>query len=688
VDDLQNFIAAIDHLFSWFEGGHHRYLAPYFPLIQSSGMGKSKLLFEARKHFSSQQNTTVHHLLCVNSNTFNLYVHNKEKSRMTQLTPPVNSTENESSRFRRLLESLLPKKGKHRVILLFDESQNLIKHQALGFHVIRWWIREVHSHQVVAVFTGTSSKLMNFIEVNSTTDVSRVEKVRYYNDNDNLKKLYDPFYLIHTSGLFSTLAEADLKKYHADITFDERDEQLLLDNSKLYGRPLFSLSKTFTEEENKKIFHRVLCSKPRFCDLWILSVFGIRFQLSPSTLAIASELVSSSYALLVDYKAEAQNLALAYPPDPIVASFAASMMTETFELDNIKGISQSTWVDGAYNLLERSMACLDKGEVGEFAAAMYCLFVGDIIRERRACIFSYPLTEFFFLLLSPPQTEFPDYKGSLKKHGTAQLKILCTRRGLSRLGEKEELISRISKHDALKRTFFSSPSSAISLSLSAIQFCRSSVRTSLNAYCSPKYLKWCYGARVGIYFPTNFKAFDLMLPVRLINGSVSYFPLLISVKAYASICPSLIQGFFEEMEMSLEGDKEEGCEEKVVCPVISLLVFVGLPSDQWNKIGSLNYDEFFLTHDDITNFRNDLIGATKSKKKPTPRLMKAIAFPENDDFHIGKLLSLTSNLCEEGGRCASAPFYKTLGCSETQNSNKRKRTSQNSQPPTKKVKKK
>lgn len=45
--DLENFLRAINSLFEWFDGKKEEYFAPYLPLVQSSGTGKTKLLHEA-----------------------------------------------------------------------------------------------------------------------------------------------------------------------------------------------------------------------------------------------------------------------------------------------------------------------------------------------------------------------------------------------------------------------------------------------------------------------------------------------------------------------------------------------------------------------------------------------------------------------------------------------------------------
>jgi hypothetical protein len=52
--DLEAFRARVDDLFGWYASkkeGYGKYVAPYFPMIQSSGMGKTRLFVELRRSF-------------------------------------------------------------------------------------------------------------------------------------------------------------------------------------------------------------------------------------------------------------------------------------------------------------------------------------------------------------------------------------------------------------------------------------------------------------------------------------------------------------------------------------------------------------------------------------------------------------------------------------------------------------
>jgi hypothetical protein len=47
--DLDNFSERVNSLFEWYNDKTKVFMAPYFPVIQSSGMGKTKLLYEYKK---------------------------------------------------------------------------------------------------------------------------------------------------------------------------------------------------------------------------------------------------------------------------------------------------------------------------------------------------------------------------------------------------------------------------------------------------------------------------------------------------------------------------------------------------------------------------------------------------------------------------------------------------------------
>jgi len=111
-----------------------------------------------------------------------------------------------------------------RLVLLVDEAHHLITDDAFLFRCFRGWLcRNNHNIQVGAVFAGTSSQLANFYRETASSTVSRDSPGFYYSAGT---RLYDPFYHIHTIGIFD-----DQPPGEEDTEFKR---------SARYGRPLFA----------------------------------------------------------------------------------------------------------------------------------------------------------------------------------------------------------------------------------------------------------------------------------------------------------------------------------------------------------------------------------------------------------------------------------------------------------------
>jgi hypothetical protein len=212
--DLELFCKHVDRMFTWHEESEERkkYMAPYFPLVQSSGMGKTKLLYEYQKKSKNDIESKL--ILCQldsssdNKNDmpdkkYDIYDHN--------FFVPSGETEEVRDITTQKLAKIVQSINSKKVVLCFDESQALLESDAFSFRCIRWWLRLQHEKQVVAVFTGTTSKLANFYREAPTTRFSR-EAARYHSENG--KDLYQPFYKLSTSGIVA--------KYDTNFTSSER----------------------------------------------------------------------------------------------------------------------------------------------------------------------------------------------------------------------------------------------------------------------------------------------------------------------------------------------------------------------------------------------------------------------------------------------------------------------------------
>lgn len=163
--DLRALQERVLDMFQWFNDPtvRQRYVAPYLPLIQSSGMGKTKLLYELRQLLNSDPDSSYTTLLvlCANgelegemTETYNESVE-LEECMKREPDPFLKYREVEQE-----LEHLCRNHDNKPVVLLFDEAQNiLVGKDNYLFNCIQWWLckKNKQPQQVVAVFAGTSS---------------------------------------------------------------------------------------------------------------------------------------------------------------------------------------------------------------------------------------------------------------------------------------------------------------------------------------------------------------------------------------------------------------------------------------------------------------------------------------------------------------------------------------------------
>jgi len=158
-----------------------------------------------------------------------------------------------------------------------------------------------------------------------------------------------------------------------------------------------------------------------------------------------------------------------------------------------------------------------------------------------------------------------------------------------------------------------------SFTLSALQICWYYLSKELVEFCSEDILKWCFAARIGLYFPCNFPTFDLFLPLRHITGNkekkLTFYPILISVKTRERI--ALVQAFLDQMEEAIKSLQK---------PAIGLLFWLG------SKPKSKCAKEFVLKMEDIDRFMEK------------PSVMCKLVVINQDKYGIHKLASMTSVL--------------------------------------------
>ena len=220
--DLNAFERRIEGLFKWHDDEQecNKYNAPYFALIQSSGMGKTKLFTEYRK-LCEKGDTTCITILCVNmygseGNLASLKTYYNHNPKFEPI--PRDDVK------QKLNDIINGVTGK--IVLLFDEAQGLMKKKM--FSDIGWWLREERKNKkVVAAFAGTTAMLSNsFPPDDKPPEYSRNTQAKYKNlKNQDKQILYPPFFRLHTISCLRKQKTVREAKYPDSV---------------IYGRPMFA----------------------------------------------------------------------------------------------------------------------------------------------------------------------------------------------------------------------------------------------------------------------------------------------------------------------------------------------------------------------------------------------------------------------------------------------------------------
>ncbi len=405
--DLDRFKNQVLDLFDWYKDTNEvkHYMAPYFPLIQSSGMGKTKLMFELRKYVNQNLAPEVFckTVLCERDPSQDKNF-GEDAVYSANLVPPPGKQKQQMKDICRMLDAIVSDISAPKVILLFDESQSILDYDGFAFRCIRWWLTlKRKERQIVAVFTGTSSRLTNFYREPPETTTSRDAKSFYH---ETLTNLYEPFYMINTIGMFAWRRNPS--------SFAVNDYERAIP----YGRPLFAAmqqKESLNEEALLPIVLRMLVES-RYVESSslsaCLSILGTRLQMGQTTVDVASDLVAKGYAVLSHYDrskdAKGGVDRIYFPTDPVCARLAMCLMDGDWTLPSpggdIWGKNKLFWTRKMSEIFSTGLCLPFKGDLGELAAAFYLLSCGDVIRkriDRDYRTFSVPLSKFVQLLLNP-----------------------------------------------------------------------------------------------------------------------------------------------------------------------------------------------------------------------------------------------------------------------------------------------
>lgn len=417
--DLNRLEETVVNLFRWTETASIRkeYLAPYVAIIQSSGMGKTKLLYEFLKENHKKMNVRL--LLCTTTPA-DASTQHRDKVHEDFLIPQEPPSEESRKLFTSRLEAIVTKCNckQDKIVFLVDEAQHLVKQQQRNyeeyeegfyFRCFRNWLRtdRPDKKRIVAVFAGTTSKLTNFFVEKPSTRSSRDIPGTYYPEEGT--KLYNPFFELTTSGA----GKNDPPGTHQDVVSTE------FRNSIRFGRPLFHVMNKeglLNDDALDRIKRRlqIYISPDDKPTSW-LSVLSVRVQMGQTTYSLVSTLVALGYANMTHFHSLASEnggspiLQHCHFPDPVLARAAMEIMNQ----------DRKVWTDHARELFSMGLCTPAKGDIGEIAAALFMLFCGDELRmeiNKKLETFAVPLQEWLKKMGATPIIQVADEDCREEKH--------------------------------------------------------------------------------------------------------------------------------------------------------------------------------------------------------------------------------------------------------------------------------
>lgn len=649
--DLNEFSRRVNSLFDWHDNAtvRKKYVAPYFTLVQSSGMGKTKLLMEFRNALGKNpENSDIRCLTILCIDIFN----NDEKKRKQYFdhTLVYDPREKDIVDFvwAKLDKMLEPFQECKRLVLLFDEAQGLMngkdanRRGSLMFRAIRWWLREERKTQVVATFAGTTAKLSNFYPPDPPQEQASRNKKRNYknyqkNETDD-KKLYPPFFELNTIACFK-------EQRSFDDTIDPGFPQ-----ASVFGRPLFAYYQRHQELTNEKLKQfacRLVLSVNEYENnlLSCYSVLGSRVQMgNVNSFDALSSLVASGYSCLVEFQngdpgAVSTTVArLAFMPDPLCATLAMKYMVarEWKEL-GFSGKPGTFWVNQAARAFSSRLCLPEKGDVGEIFVALYVLLCGDILRSNHDTemnSFSVPLDIWFRLVKNggnPVSAPAGEPMSSTLASQTIEFVSGVMTRGQSKhlqnMGHAKKNLSKCS--------------------VSFVQVCRNDYRA--DSFCEENVLKHMYFSGVANYAYRNCKAIDIAASIAVVQElQTSYHPLLISVKNWSVVTKGDVIGWVASLSAFLmEMREKQDAPASAVC----LVILLGCSDPPDMEGDSLNSDSLLPF--------------------PVGDVYRLVIVPQTDAFGVSKAISELGTVTEKSEIYSSHGF---LGREKTADSLLRKKS--------------
>ena len=469
-----------------------------------------------------------------------------------------------------LITKFSPKRMKTFHVFLFDEAQKLLEthyeFEGFLFRTIRTWLRTKRENTtVIAVFSGTSSGIMNYtIQTDLLKDGGLVKDASSRDAEDEKRyprgsKTFDPFFTL------STMAVLKPNERKSNQSGHETDYE----KSICYGRPLFAKmnEKGVLEKKSEIILKRLLLHTGEKEFEWTnytmswLSVIATRVQMGSTNVNVVSHLVARGYANLTGVTSN--NATFVYMPDPVCARLAMCMMDKEWKSQTKKfeGKSKNWWSERVKTLYSTELCIPSKGDLGEVLTALYFLFCGDVCRkiiDETYRTFSVPLGDWIDFLTSEKADATIEKQSSIGPSSTKRQKRITStplpptnveknRRTSKRIknvneerrkqqlqqvkgqvDKKREDGENDGKHDNTSKIF-----------VNFIQVCRDYLRAPWVGAANQFYLKNLYDAGTAVYTYPGCDLIDLMAPTVIIGatGKTSYSAVLVSIKSRMYFAP-------------------------------------------------------------------------------------------------------------------------------------------------------
>ena len=654
--DLDCFAEKVEKLFKWWDekdDDPNKLVGPYLCFVQSSGMGKTKLMYEYRKlnkppgEIEDNQTQDFDKVVAQLILPTNIDLGKEEEQEeglfdhQLALDEAIDEIpESENDALKKAAEKVYEKLdaitrmllGHKKIVLLFDECHRLLKKEfkceAFLFRCIRVWLREerLNGPRVVAVFAGTNSRLNNFFvqsdgQLKRKAAPSREHERDVGNYDPKGSRPNPPFFQMTTIG--SCLA----------LLHDDEDAGLTeYARSVYYGRPLFALmARTGEDILNRNlpmVLSRMLLSSKNWEDnrnAWI-NLLSTRVQMGQTTMAVTSDLVAKAYANLTGYFEETNSAQLAYLPDPVCGRLSMCMMDENFTCrlpdtnTLVTGQKKKWWTEQLQKIFSSGIVSPEKGDFGEVMVALYMLFCADLLREKsneRGNDIDNKDKEKYMI-----QQAYTQFSVSLHDF------LLALKAGRDELSETGK---------------------ACKVSVGFVQVCRNSLRSycdSWEALADTDFLKFVYESGTAFYVCPGCPVIDLVIPLRIeTSAEPDFIPMLVSIKCHTSFSTKSAVDVCNKMKERAETDKLT----KAFC----LLVVFG-----WESMPKSRKSETFCKND-----FDDLIDITGvSDSLSSGVVTKAIFVPQDDDFGLSNAFkSITPNAQVFGELLVSHPYIKAHG---------------------------